>query len=101
MDCATRRNLEIEQNSRTLDRKGTLLELLDMTGTAMGGRKLRRWLSNPLKDLPGIRRRLDSVEEFMERRSERRSIALELKSVYDLERLGARVSIGMAGRETL
>ena len=101
MDYATRRNLEIERNSRTLDRKGTLLELLDMTGTAMGGRKLRRWLSNPLKDLPEIRRRLDSVEEFIERRSERRSIAVELKSVYDLERLGARVSIGMAGPRDL
>ncbi|MFZ3073486.1 MAG: DNA mismatch repair protein MutS [Thermodesulfobacteriota bacterium] len=101
MDYVTRRNLEIEQNSRTLERKGSLLELLDRTGTAMGGRKLRRWLSNPLKDLNGIRARLDSVEELMERRSERRTIALELKSIYDLERLGARVSIGMAAPKDL
>lgn len=45
-------------------RRGTLLELLDHTHTAMGARLLRRWLERPLVDVNGIILRQDGIEEL-------------------------------------
>ena len=45
-------------------KKGTLLWVLDKTLTSMGGRLLRRWLSDPLIDVLEINRRLDAVKEL-------------------------------------
>jgi DNA mismatch repair protein MutS len=61
LDEATRRNLEL---ARTLsgERHGSVVQLIDETRTAMGGRLLRRWLAAPLVELGAIRRRHDAVE---------------------------------------
>ncbi len=45
---------------------GSLLGCLDRTGTAMGARRLKQWLSYPLVGLEPIRQRLDAVEELLE-----------------------------------
>lgn len=58
------RNLEITRNMRDGGRRGTLLELLDHTHTAMGARLLRRWLERPLVDVNGIILRQDGIEEL-------------------------------------
>lgn len=42
----------------------SLLNVIDRTVTAMGGRMLRRWLVFPLKDVKPINERLDIVEYF-------------------------------------
>ena len=64
LDINARRNLEITANLRDKSKKGTLLWVLDKTATAMGGRMLRRWLSDPLVDEVQINKRLNSVEEL-------------------------------------
>ena len=40
--------------------------MLDKTETSMGGRLLRRWISDPLIDITDINRRLDAVKELKE-----------------------------------
>ena len=101
IDYTTRRNLEITENIRTGDKKGTLLELLDRTKTAMGGRRLRRWLKHPLKDKKRIERRLDAVEELLEKRDVRYDIQRIFNDVCDLERLAGRISMGIANPRDL
>jgi DNA mismatch repair protein MutS len=95
LDEATRRNLEL---MRTLggDRQGSLVQILDQTRTAMGGRMLRRWIGAPLRDLPQIRRRHDAVGWLVERASLRGELRAQLQEVYDLERLAGRASLGLA-----
>ncbi len=101
LDDTTRRNLEITANSRTGDKAGTLLSLLDVTKTAMGSRLLKDRLLNPLMDIEEILARLDAVEEFLECRRERSLLVEELDRVYDLERLNGRVSMRVAAPRDL
>ncbi|MBI5970556.1 MAG: DNA mismatch repair protein MutS [Deltaproteobacteria bacterium] len=96
MDSSTFRNLEILENIRTGCKDGTLLEVLDRTKTASGGRLLKDWLRYPLRDIGKIKRRQDAVAELLERRAERLMFAETLKEIYDLERLCARVSMKSA-----
>ena len=72
-------------------RAGSLLHEIDRTITPMGGRMLRAWLLRPLVALERIQDRLDAVEEFAFRTTERAKLRDTLKSVHDIERLvGAR-----------
>ena len=92
LDPNTRRNLELTESLRRQGKKGTLLDLLDRTGTAMGGRLLRSWVEQPLLDRDEINARLDAVEELTKNRMTGLSLAEELDGVYDLERLLSKVS---------
>ena len=92
LDPNTRRNLELTESLRRQGKKGTLLNLLDRTGTAMGGRLLRSWVEQPLLDRDEINARLDAVEELTKNRMTGLSLAEELDGVYDLERLLSKVS---------
>jgi DNA mismatch repair protein MutS len=69
--------------------------------TAMGGRALRSWLLRPLLALERIQDRLDAVEDFAFRSTERAKLRDALKSIHDLERLVARASLGIAGPRDL
>ena len=62
LDPASRRNLEITENLRG-DTSHTLMSVLDATQTAMGGRLLARWLTQPLRDTTLVEARLDAVDE--------------------------------------
>ena len=95
LDDATRKNLEL---SRTLhgERHGSLIQILDETRTAMGGRWLRKIIGQPLLDLAHIRRRQDAIEWLVERASLRTELRILLGDVYDLERLAGRASLGLA-----
>jgi DNA mismatch repair protein MutS len=66
-----------------------------------GGRLLRAWLLRPLVSLDRIRDRLDAVEEFAFRSTDRGKFREVLKSVQDLERLVARAALGNAGPRDL
>jgi len=101
LDETTRRNLELFENLQTRSRKGSLLEVLDRTGTPMGGRLLKRWLGGPLMDLEKIEKRLDAVGELKEKDLLRQKIREKSRQVRDLERLGARVSFGSANARDL
>ncbi|HKK90600.1 MAG TPA: DNA mismatch repair protein MutS, partial [Desulfobacteraceae bacterium] len=94
IDDKSCRNLELLKNLQSGDRKGTLLAVLDKTVTAMGGRLLKHWLRYPLVDQTRIENRLEAVEEAKDSPSLRSTIQTHLKSVYDLERLGSRISMG-------
>jgi DNA mismatch repair protein MutS len=91
LDPATRRNLELTQTIRDGKTHGSLLGVLDSTATAMGGRLLRRWLSQPLLDLDRLNARLDCVQTFADSTSLRTKVRDRLKGLSDLERLIGRV----------
>jgi DNA mismatch repair protein MutS len=82
-------------------RGGSLLETIDRTVTAMGGRLLRRWLVRPLVALARIQDRLDAVEDVAFRGTERGKLREALKGMLDLERVAARISLGTAGPRDL
>ena len=92
LDPNTRRNLELTESLRWKGKKGTLLNLLDQTATAMGGRLLRSWVEQPLLDRDEINIRLDAVDELVKNRIIGISLAEELNGVYDMERLLSKVS---------
>ncbi|NTV51737.1 MAG: DNA mismatch repair protein MutS, partial [Candidatus Firestonebacteria bacterium] len=50
LDPATVRNLDLVRNAYDGSRRHTLLQVLDFTYTAMGGRRLYRWVLRPLLD---------------------------------------------------
>jgi len=96
LDPATRRNLELVATIRGGTVKGSLLGVLDETRTAMGGRLLREWLTQPLLDLAALNARLDHVDAFYRDTAKRESMRDLLKKVSDLERLTNRVAQGIA-----
>ncbi len=91
LDTQTKRNLELFQRARSGASEGSLLSVLDLTVTPMGGRLLRRWLERPLIELEPLLRRLDAVEALTGDTILRSSLASLLKSLPDLERLVNRV----------
>ena len=101
LDAATRRNLEIITSMAEGRKSGSLLGCLDRTATAMGARRLKQWLSYPLVELDPIRRRLDAVEELLERGDLREELAGRLKGIADLERLNGRIGMASAGGRDL
>jgi DNA mismatch repair protein MutS len=100
IDAVTLKHLEIVESMEG-GREGTLLHEIDRTMTAMAGRLLRAWLLRPLVSLDRIRDRLDAVEEFAFRSTDRGKFREVLKSVQDLERLVARAALGNAGPRDL
>jgi DNA mismatch repair protein MutS len=101
LDESTLRNLEIVQNLNDRSRRYTLLELLDQTRTAIGSRKLKRWLLQPLKDVEAIEGRQALVEFFYRAQSLLARLRGELGRVLDLERLAARVALEKAHAKDL
>lgn len=102
LDHQSRRNLEIFQTSRDGSLRGSLLWALDRTGTAMGGRMLRRWLSQPLLDRQEILRRQESIGVLVADPFLRQNLQKLLKQIYDLERATAKAAAGrINGRELL
>ncbi len=92
LDRGARRNLELTQSINHQSRKGTLLELLDKTATAMGARMLKSMIEQPLGNIEQINRRLDGVEELYNNHVLCMRIGEELGHTYDIERLLSRVS---------
>lgn len=87
----TLRNLEITRNMRDGGRRGTLLEVLDHTSTAMGARLLKRWLERPLTDINRIVLRQDSIEELASHSTELTKLEKLLARIFDFERILSRV----------
>ena len=88
LDAATRRNLELTETIVGGRREGSLLSVLDLTGTRMGGRLLRDWLLLPAagrgRDPTARRRRRGAARPEPDATSRARDW---LRQVYDLERL--------------
>ena len=94
LDADTQRNLELTTSIRDGSTKGTLLEVLDQTMTAMGGRKMRQCLLQPLLDEKEIQERLNAVDELKTQIGLQEELREALGQMYDIERLISRISLG-------
>lgn len=92
LDVNTRRNLEITETMMWRSKKGSLLDAIDRTLTPMGGRKLKLWLEQPLRDADEIRKRLAGVNTLFHDYNLREYVSERLKEIYDIERLSAKVA---------
>jgi DNA mismatch repair protein MutS len=101
IDSVTRRNLELTESLADGGRRGTLLDVLDHTHTAMGARLLREWILRPLVELERIQDRLDAVEELAFRALDRGRLREALGRVQDLDRILGRITLGTAGPRDL
>ena len=100
LDYTTRRNLELTENLRSGEKRGSLLWVLDKTKTPMGGRLLRAWVERPLLSPVQIRRRLGAVEELVGDNVLRGELIRCLREIGDMQRLVSRAVYGSAnGRD--
>ena len=96
LDEATRRNLELTESIRGGTVQGSLLGVLDATLTPMGGRELRRRLSQPLLDVTELNRRLDALTVWHDDAPARAELRQTLRGLGDLERWTNRCVQGIA-----
>ncbi len=96
LDAHTQRNLELLHSARGGSVQGSLLGVLDRTITPMGGRQMRRALTQPLLDLSELDARLAGVEELYESPALRSRFSMCLQEFGDLERIAGRVRQGTA-----
>ena len=101
LDTATRRNLELTETLRDKQKKGSLLWVLDHTKTAMGARKLREYIEQPLVNAEAINMRYDCIEALNDNMISREELREYLNTIYDLERLMTRISIKTANPRDL
>ncbi len=92
LDRVALRNLELTQTARGKSRRGSLLWILDRTGTAMGSRLLRSWIERPLRERDAIDARLDAVEALMQNPMAADALRGIFDEVYDVERLLSRIA---------
>jgi DNA mismatch repair protein MutS len=96
LDAQTRRNLELFACARWGTTASSLLSIIDLTMTAMGGRLLKKWLGQPLLDINQIIARQDCIGWFHQNNLVRQQIIALLVDVADLERLVNRVRSSIA-----
>ena len=90
MDRFTIRNLELFQS--TNPNGVALIDVLDKTLTAMGGRMLKHWLAFPERNLSKIEERLDLVEALTKDDSIKDKMANHLSEIVDIERIVAKIA---------
>ncbi len=94
LDAVSRRNLEID-HSLGGRADASLVGVMDTSVTAMGGRLLRRWLANPLRNHAVIKSRQEAIAELMisDAHPGLRKI---LRAVGDIERILSRIALSTA-----
>ncbi len=98
---STKRDLEITETMRSREKKGSLLWVLDSTGTSMGRRLLRSWLEKPLINLAQISRRHNAVDELYNDNMKLTELSSALKNIFDIERLLTRIIYETANAKDL
>ncbi|MCL2004219.1 MAG: DNA mismatch repair protein MutS [Oscillospiraceae bacterium] len=101
LDYNAKQTLELTETMRSGEKKGSLLSVMDMTKTAMGGRTLRGWLERPLANPAEINRRLYAVAELTERLIIRGELQGALHGLPDMERILTRILYGTANARDL
>ena len=94
LDIHSIRNLELFETLRLKERQYSLIWLLDKCKTSMGSRKLKSFLSSPLKDKNLINKRLDIIDSLNTEFIKRSKLQTLLYEVYDLERLCGKLTCG-------
>ena len=92
IDSNTRRNLEILETMREKKRQGSLLWAIDRTSTSMGGRLLKKWISQPLLDIEKIKIRQEAISEILLNNNTRTKLKKILSNTNDIERMGMRLA---------
>jgi len=90
LDAATQTNLELVESRSARDT--SLLAVLDRTITPMGGRKLRAWILQPLRNLTELERRQQMIADLLQEPDLLASLRASLKSMRDIERAAGRLS---------
>jgi DNA mismatch repair protein MutS len=90
LDAATQTNLELVESRGA--RNTTLLAVLDRTITPMGGRGLRSWILQPLRNLHELERRQQMIADLLQEPDLLAAIRAQLKSIRDIERATSRLS---------
>ena len=98
IDAATRKNLELVQNTKDGSSVGTLFGFLNTTATPGGARLLRSWLLAPLDSKNEIVARQDAVSDLTAYAD---TVARSLSGLSDLERLAARLELKVASPKDL
>ena len=101
LDVNTQKNLELFQRSHSGATSGSLLSIIDLTKTAIGGRLLKRWLGQPLLDITELVKRQDAIGWFYDNSLARNQTISLLGEVADLERLINRVRSNIASPREL
>ncbi len=93
-------NLELFTTIREGNVQGSLIQILDQTITAMGGRQLKQWIRKPLINKHAITKRHDAVEE-LQKDSIQEDIRSALKEIVDVERILSRLSVSIGNARDL
>lgn len=95
IDLFTRRNLEV---TKTLQNNfnGSLLSFIDQTMTSQGGRKIYKYLTNPIKNIDKLNSRFDNID-FFRKDSDRLLLIREyLSLIPDFERILSKIILKKA-----
>ena len=102
MDVHTIRNLELVETLRNKERQYSLIWLLDKCKTAMGSRKLKSFITNPIKNKDVLNSRYDKIEKLNNEFILHDELRNALDEVYDIERLTGKLTNGsFNGRDML
>ncbi len=96
IDAQTRRNLELFASARWGTSSHSLLSIIDVTKTAMGGRLLKKWLGQPLLDIKQLNNRQEIIAWLYQNNLVRQQVISLLGEIADLERLINRVRSAIA-----
>ncbi len=94
IDTVSRRNLELE-TSLAEGKSHSLLDVIDTTSTVMGGRLLRRWLHQPIRNHAVLQHRHDAVEKLLHNRCHS-DFHDAMRGICDIERIMSRVALKSA-----
>ncbi|MGL5978528.1 MAG: DNA mismatch repair protein MutS [Erysipelotrichaceae bacterium] len=94
LDYPTRTNLELIDPLKANAKTPTLWSFLDRCLSSMGSRRLKRWIEYPLVDQQKIEERLEVIEYINENFLMKAELKANLREIYDLERLCAKIAYG-------
>lgn len=94
LDPASAANLEIFETLMGGRKKGSLFSVIDKTVTSAGGRRLRTWLSYPLKDPAAIIERQEAVTALVSSLQSREALREQLGKTTDIQRVSGKLAAG-------
>ncbi|MDC0357928.1 DNA mismatch repair protein MutS [Oligoflexia bacterium] len=101
IDATTRKNLDLVKAAKDNCERGSLLGFLNCTCTGGGYRLLRQWILSPLTEKQKIDLRLDAVATLKNTPEVRDTLQGLLKYLADIERIAARIELGIASPREL
>ena len=101
LDSFTIKNLEIFKSLSNQNTKGTLLDSIDNTVSAMGSRMLKSHLLKPLINKLEINKRLSYIDELISNKEDIKTIYKTMENISDIQRIISKVSTNKANPRDL